>query len=211
MIKGEYMKPININPKIMINPTMHTYMIEPPASLLRPISKGTKEFVQKMANSTTDVILRFISNNGKEIKLRSNDDKLYRYKNILLYRSNGAKAYQLEQNIKIFQGSGIAPRYVNYFELGKDDFLTVMETNGEKALPYRKNADRIAPEEKQKFVKRVQSLLDQGFVNREIFANEEAYLVTSNGEVLFADWSEVNAINKSEISHYNRFMKDWSL
>ena len=177
------------------------------------ISETALEFVQRISNSTTKVITEFLEKKTKPVQIRSEDAKLYRYNNLLLYRSNGEKAFNLEQNLKDFEHSGITPRFVKYFSLGQDDFLTIMDVNEKALVPYYKVADKIKPEVKQAFKNNVKKLLNGKILNRELFANKDALFVTSDGKrILFGDWADVSYhLQHGEIKNVNEMFKNWRI
>lgn len=202
------MKPININ-KNFIN-TPQTYFSEAP--LISPVSAATREFVEKLSNSTTEVITEFLKKNAKPVKVRSEGDELYRYNNLLLMRTNGNKAAKLEENVEQMKSSGLAPKFVQYFQLGKDDFLTILEADGERLLSYTKNAAKIPPQIKQIFKDKVQKLAARGIINREIFANKDALLITQDGKkIIFGDWCELSPISPAEQQIFHKIISKWQI
>ncbi len=177
------------------------------------ISETALEFLQKISNSTTEVITTFLEKKAKPVRIRSEDAKLYRYNNLLLYRSNGDKAFNLEQNLKDFAHAGITPRFVRYFSLGQDDFLTIMDVNEKALIPYFNVADKIKPEVKNAFKSNVKKLLNGKILNKELFANKDALFVTSDGKrILFGDWADVSYIlQPDEVRNVNEMFKNWHI
>ena len=133
------MNPIGFNKRILNNAAS----AETPA-VATQISAKTADFVNRIFNSTTEVILDFLGTKTKQIKLRNSSDSLYCYENCLLLRSNGQRAYDLEQNIREIEQIGIAPRFVKYFQLGEDDFFFFFEAGEGKLSPYCENVQRVS-------------------------------------------------------------------
>lgn len=204
------MTTINTNPKIIAGTLSHvTDNIKTNTSAVKA---ETMDFVEKIRNSTTSTILKFLETNTNPVKLRGTDEKLYRYKNILLYRSNGTKAINLEQNLQVPEVNEIAPKYVQYFQIGKDDFLTILEADTEHLLPFAQVEQKVSPQVKQEFKKRVIQLAKAGLVNQEVFANKEALLLTKDGKHIIAgDWGEINAIPSNDKPSFYEFLKKWQV
>lgn len=201
---------INANSKIITGTISH--VADNIKTNTHAIKAETMDFVEKIHNSTTSTIIDFLENNTKPVKLRGSDERLYRYKNILLYRSNGTKAFNLEQNLKLQEIKDIAPQYVKYFKLGKDDFLTVLETNTEHLVPYAQFQEKISPSVKQEFKSRIIQLAKAGLVNREVFANKEALMLTKDGKHIIAgDWGEINTIPAKDKASFYEFLKKWQV
>ncbi len=177
------------------------------------ISETALEFVQKISNSKPAVIAEFLEKKTKPVPLRSEDAKLYRYNNLLLYRSNGDRAFNLEQNLRDFADTGMTPRFVKYFSLGQDDFLTIMDVNEKALVPYYKVADKVKPEVKQAFRNNVKNLLNGKVLNRELFANKDALFVTSDGKrIVFGDWAEISyLLQPDEVKNVNAMFKTWHI
>lgn len=130
----------------------------------------------------------------------------------MLYRSNGTKAINLEQNLKVPAINDIAPKYVQYFKIGKNDFLTILETDTEHLLPFTQVEQKVAPQVKQEFKKRIIQLANAGMVNREIFANKESLLITKDGKHIIAgDWGEINTIPEKDKRPFYEFLKNWQV
>lgn len=198
------------NIKILQNLVKSAQQMAPPPKESLKISAAAQEFVEKLSNSTTDVILEFLQTKTKPVHLRSAENKLYRLDNLLLYRSNGSTAYKLEENLKSFEHTGLTPNFVKYFQLGKDDFLTVMDVDTKTIVPYVKVADKVPQQTKQKFENAVRSLYSGSFINREIFANKDALFVTPNGQKIFcADWGDVQYLSSSDKNGFADAMKRW--
>lgn len=204
------MNPVNVTQKLINSAVPLTDKVKDSAAA--SISSATLEFVDRLSNSSTEMILDFIEKNARRVKVRSANDNLYRYNNLLLFKSNGQKAYNLEQNLKAVQDSGTAPKFVSYLEIGKDNFLTILEADADKIIPYTKVADKVKPEVKQKFINNVQKLLNDGVLNREVFANKDALFVTQNGKkIVYGDWSDIAFLNSNEKQKLLEVVKKWQI
>ena len=53
------------------------------SEMINEFSKKTKDFVNKLSNSTTEIIKDFLSKDAKQIPLRDKECKLYQYDNLL--------------------------------------------------------------------------------------------------------------------------------
>lgn len=198
------MNPIGFNKRIINNAAS----AETPA-VVAQVSAKTMDFVNRIFNSTTEVILDFLGTKTKQIKLRNSSDSLYCYENCLLVRSNGQRAYDLEQNIREIESIGIAPRFVKYFQLGEDDFLTVLETGEGKLSSYCENVQRVSQKAKQSFKTGVKELLDKGFTNKEIFSNKDAFLIDNSGKIVFADWTGLEYVSGTKKQALENHLKNW--
>ncbi len=198
------MNPIGFNKRILNNAAS----AETPA-VATQISAKTADFVNRIFNSTTEVILDFLGTKTKQIKLRNSSDSLYCYENCLLLRSNGQRAYDLEQNIREIEQIGIAPRFVKYFQLGEDDFLTVLEAGEGKLSPYCENVQRVSQKAKQGFKTGVKELLDKGFVNKEMFTNKDAFLFDDSGKIVFADWTGLEYVTATKKQALENHLRNW--
>ncbi len=198
------MNPIGFNKRILNNAAS----AETPA-VATQISAKTADFVNRIFNSTTEVILDFLGTKTKQIKLRNSSDSLYCYENCLLLRSNGQRAYDLEQNIREIEQIGIAPRFVKYFQLGEDDFLTVLEAGEGKLSPYCENVQRVSQKAKQGFKTGVKELLDKGFVNKEMFTNKDAFLLDDSGKIVFADWTGLEYVTATKKQALENHLRNW--
>lgn len=198
------MNPIGFNKRILNNAAS----AETPA-VATQISAKTADFVNRIFNSTTEVILDFLGTKTKQIKLRNSSDSLYCYENCLLLRSNGQRAYGLEQNIREIEQIGIAPRFVKYFQLGEDDFLTVLEAGEGKLSPYCENVQRVSQKAKQGFKTGVKELLDKGFVNKEMFTNKDAFLLDDSGKIVFADWTGLEYVTATKKQALENHLRNW--
>jgi len=204
------MEPIKITQNL-INSAASVYANKP-AEAAAQISKSAQEFISKLTNSSTEVIENFLKTNTRPVPLRDKDALMYRYNNLLLYRSNGNTAQNLETNLKMCQKHGIAPRFVQYFKLDKDDFLTIMDVNAEKIIPYFKVADKVPQKTKQNFETKIRSLIQNGELNREIFANKNPLFVTPDAKtIVYADWAEVSPLMKSDRAEILQKIKDWHI
>lgn len=198
------MNPIGFNKRNLNNAAS----AETPA-VAAQISAKTADFVNRIFNSTTEVILDFLGTKTKQIKLRNSSDSLYCYENCLLVRSNGQRAFDLEQNIKEIEQIGIVPRFVKYFQLGEDDFLTVLEVGEGKLSPYCENVQRVSQKAKQGFKTGVKELLDKGFVNKEIFINKDAFLLDDSGKIVFADWTGLEYVTPTKKQALENYLRNW--
>ena len=158
------------------------------------ISRKTQTFIDKLSNSSTEIIKTFLDKNAREIPTRNNKSKLYHYDNLLLTITDGQQAYNLEQNLKIIQNKGIAPKYVQYFEIGKDEFLTVLEGDKESLIPYNESIGLLSGKEKHQFKSDLKDIvLNTGFVNKEIFANKEPLFVGKESKsIIYGDWEQLS-------------------
>ena len=198
------MNPIGFNKRIINNAAS----AETPA-VAAQVSAKTMDFVNRIFNSTTEVILDFLGTKIKQIKLRNSSDSLYCYENCLLVRSNGQRAYDLEQNIREIESIGIAPRFVKYFQLGEDDFLTVLETGEGKLSSYCENVQRVSQKAKHSFKTGVKELLDKGFTNKEMFTNKDAFLLDDSGKIVFADWTGLEYVSGTKKQALENHLKNW--
>ena len=198
------MNPIGFNKRIINNAAS----AETPA-VAAQVSAKTMDFVNRIFNSTTEVILDFLGTKTKQIKLRNSSDSLYCYENCLLVRSNGQRAYDLEQNIREIESIGIAPRFVKYFQLGEDDFLTVLETGEGKLSSYCENVQRVSQKAKHSFKTGVKELLDKGFTNKEMFTNKDAFLLDDSGKIVFADWTGLEYVSGTKKQALENHLKYW--
>ena len=176
------------------------------------ISDATKDFMRKISNSTTEDILKFLDIETKQIATRGENYKLYRYRNILMSYSDGQTAYNLEQNLESVKKFGISPKFAGYFRLSKDKFLTIMEANSEKILPYSRFADKISAKTKQNFKNSFLALVKNGIVNKEALANKDSLLVSSNGkQIIIADWNEIVPLTIDKQTEFIKIINDWKI
>lgn len=178
-----------------------------------PISDSTKDFVSRIYNSTTEVIDNFLKTKAQEIRTRDLGSKLYRYENVIMYRAKGRNSYNLEQNLGFLNEFNVAPKFVKYFELGENDFLTVLELSDKKLIPYAEVANKIPEQVKQKFVNDVKELYQKkNIVNKELFANKDALMVTNDGKnIVYADWSQIHFLKPEDKKNMAEFIKDWKI
>lgn len=186
------MNPINI-PKVVAEPPKNF------KTAAEKIKWQTSDFLSKLQSSHTETIIEFLETKAKPIKIRSKENNLYVYDNILMYRTNGHDAYTLEQNLKAVEDSELAPKFAEYFQLGDDDFLTVMTVDAENIIPYSEAAGKISSKTKYLYKSNISKLISKGILNREIFANKDTRFVTSDGNRIFcADWGNISFLDKSE-------------
>ncbi|MBR6098928.1 hypothetical protein IKP85_04205 [bacterium] len=196
------MNPIKVTQKITSTPVIPA-MKDSGREVMQNITASAQEFIERLSNTHTNEILEFLEKNTKKIKTRSADDSLYLYNNILLYRAPGAKSYDLEQNLKTLKDSPIAPQFIKYFRLGEEDFLTVMQVSEKSVSSYADAPQKVLSSAKEDFRRSMTDLINRGFVNRDVFANKEALLSADGGKnLVFADWSSLQPIDKNEIPIY---------
>ncbi len=181
------------------------------AQEITSINKESLDFIEKLSNSTTETIQDFLKKNTKKIKT-NNKSKLYQYNNLILIRSDGDMAYQIEQNLKFLGIDEIAPKYIKYLQLDKNDFLTILELNNQKIMPYTEIADKIPFGIKKNFKEKIQNLASKGIINREIFTNKDAFFVTKDCQkIIFADWSNLYILNQDEKKLIQEKLKNWEI
>lgn len=167
------------------------------------ICASTKDFIKKTYNSDTKTILDFLKNKCKKIKLRSEYDELYQYENVLIFRSTALPSQNLEQNLEFLKNDTIAPKLVQVFKLGEDDFITVLEACDSNLLPYSQNVSKIDNKVKTDFINKLKKLAQQGIINKEIYANKDALFTTPDyKKIVFADWSNINFLTNEEKKIY---------
>ena len=175
------------------------------------INKESLDFVEKLSNSTTETILDFLEKNTRKIKT-NNKSKLYQYNNLILIRSDGDTAYQIEKNLKFLGIDEIAPQYIKYFQLDKNDFLTILELNNKETTPYTEVANKIPIEIKKSFKTKIQNLADKGIINQGIFTNKDALFVTQDcKKIIFADWSNLYILKQNEKNLIQEKLKNWQI
>ena len=175
----------------------NTGMKKADSEMINEFSKKTKDFVNKLSNSTTEIIKDFLSKDAKSIPLRSQESKLYQYDNLFLAITNGKTAYDLERNLKFFQKEGVMPKYVKYLELGNNEFLTILEGDKEALIPYSEARSFLSDKNKQLFKSGLKDIASNtGYINKEIFANREPLFVgKENKNIIYGDWQ---ALSKTE-------------
>ena len=137
---------------------------------------------------------------------------MYLYDNFLLYRSGGNASIQLEENLKLFKDNPSVPKFVKFFQLGDNDFLSLVEINQDDILPYKQTASQIPEAVKQKFKANIQKITNQGFINRKIFTDKDSFFVTkNNNNIIFADWSEIHILSPQEKLQMNETLKNWKI
>lgn len=175
------------------------------------INKESLDFVEKLSNSTTETILDFLEKNTRKIKT-NNKSKLYQYNNLILIRSDGDTAYQIEKNLKFLGIDEIAPQYIKYFQLDKNDFLTILELNNKETTPYTEVANKIPIEIKKSFKTKIQNLADKGIINQGIFTNKDALFATKDcKKIIFADWSNLYILKQNEKNLIQEKLKNWQI
>ena len=180
-------------------------------NVIKSLSSKTSSFIDKLSNSTTDTILNFLENKTNKIRIRDLDSELYQYENLFLFRSNGKKAFDLEQNLKFLENLNISPKYVKYFQLGKEDFLTVLEGGKDDVIPYRQVVGRVLPEQKNTLISKLNKMLEKGFINKEVFANRDLLYVDKNNRLIIADWSNLSFVEGEEQARLKRTLASWKI
>ena len=182
-----------------------------PEENVRRFSLNTMEFADKILNSTTEEIVEFLKNKTKLIT-QKDSSALYSYDNFLLYRSNGEDSIQLEKNLELLKSNGIVPKFVKFFQLGENDFLSLLEINPSEVVPYRQVASQVPNSTKQKFISDLQKINNLGYINRKIFTNKEMYLVTKdNKNIIFPDWTEIHFLTPQEKIQMNETIKNMKI
>lgn len=170
---------------------------------LNQYSEKTKAFINKLSNSTTEIIKDFLAKNATEIPLRNKQSKLYHYDNLLITITNGKNAYNLEQNLNTIHNEGVAPKYIQYYELGKDEFLSVLEGDSEALIPYSKALGLISNNNKRSFKNSLMQIAALGQINKEIFANRAPLFVGKNSKnIIYGDWENLSIVDQSMKSYY---------
>ena len=174
------------------------------SEMINEFSKKTKDFVNKLSNSTTEIIKDFLSKDAKQIPLRDKECKLYQYDNLLFTITNGKTAYDLEQNLGFFQQEGIMPKFVKYLELGNDEFLSVLEGDKEALLPYSEARSLLTDKNKQFFKAGLKNMaLNTGYINKEIFASREPLFIgQENKKIIYGDWIQLNKVEPDLKQYY---------
>ncbi len=179
-----------------------------PEEAIKRFNGKTMEFADKILNSTSEEIIDFLKTKTKLIAQKP-DSALYLFDNFLLYRSNGEASLQLEKNLELFKTSNITPKFVKYFQLGDNDFLSLLELNPSGVVSYRQVASQIPDNIKQKFTAGLQKINNTGFINRKIFTDKDLYFATKdNKNIIFADWSEINILSPQEKMQMDATLKN---
>lgn len=177
----------------------------------KKISAKTLEFSDKILNSTTEEITDFLEKQTKLISQKG-DSKLYLYKNFLLYRSNGEDSIQLEKNLELCKPNANTPKFVKFFQLNKNDFLSFLEISPSEIISYKQVANQIPNSTKQKFISDLQKINNSGLINRKIFTNKDLYFVTIDSKnIIFADWTEINFLSQKEKNQMNETLKNMKI
>ena len=174
-------------------------------------SPKTLDFSDRILNSDSEDIISFLNNKTKLLS-KKDSSFLYLYDNFLLYRSGGNASIQLEENLKLFKDNPSVPKFVKFFQLGDNDFLSLVEINQDDILPYKQTASQIPEAVKQKFKANIQKITNQGFINRKIFTDKDSFFVTkNNNNIIFADWSEIHILSPQEKLQMNETLKNWKI
>jgi hypothetical protein len=156
----------------------------------KAISLKTRDIVERIRNSTTDVLLKFLDNNADKYQLRNKVVDLYKYENLLLFRSNGINSKNIETNLKIFERLKLTPKYITYFELGDNDYLTVVQ-GAKKKLDSIDVLDAKAQNYVQIIKNKLIKMHLDGYLNQEMYANKNLYFNADDERIIYADWNEV--------------------
>ena len=173
-------------------------------TIVRKCSDKTQKFIEKLSNSTTEIIKTFLSNNATEVPLRNKQSKLYHYDNLLLTITDGKSAYNLEQNLQSIQEQSATPKFIKFFDLGNGEFLSVLEGDSEKLLPYSSRMSSLSNQRKQIFKSTLKQIINTtGQVNKEIFANKEPLFIGKSSEnIIYGDWENLSIVTPSMKKYY---------
>ena len=173
-------------------------------TIVRKCSDKTQKFIEKLSNSTTEIIKTFLSNNATEVPLRNKQSKLYHYDNLLLTITDGKSAYNLEQNLQSIQEQSATPKFIKFFDLGNGEFLSVLEGDSEKLLPYSSRVSSLSNQRKQIFKSTLKQIINTtGQVNKEIFANKEPLFIGKSSEnIIYGDWENLSIVTPSMKKYY---------
>lgn len=173
-------------------------------TIVSKCSDKTQKFIEKLSNSTTEIIKTFLNNNATEVPLRSKHSKLYHYDNLLLTITDGRSAYYLEQNLQSIQGQSVTPKFIKFFELGNGEFLSVLEGDSEKLLPYSSMISSLSYQGKQLFKSTLKQIVNTtGQINKEIFANRQPLFVgKSSKNIIYGDWENLSIVDPSMKQYY---------
>lgn len=175
------------------------------------ISLKTRDFLDKILNSSTEEITSFLNDKASLIS-QKDSFVLYRYGDFLLCRSSGETSLQLEKNLESLKNNLIAPKFAKFFELGQNDFLSVLEISPKSVISYKNVASKVSDVAKQKFKSGLQKLNSNGIINRKVFSDRDLYFVTKdNKDIVFADWSELSFISPEEQIQISEKLKNWQL
>ena len=202
-----------VNTNIKFNPIMTTNKKEISSSEEKTqITQETYEFVDRIRNSSTEEILGFLSQNTEKIPVRNEQYEFYRYKNILLVRSNGENSIELENTLKSDSLKKLTPEFAQYFQLGKNDFLTIIQIHPSEISPYKRLSAGISKEAKQNFKTSVQEMINKGIINKEIFATKNPMFITNDMKnLIFTDWTTVSSISPEEKIIFTQKLKELQL
>lgn len=181
--------------------------------MVEPFSNKTQKFIDKLSNSTTEIIKDFLTNKATEIPLRNKQVKLYHYDNLLLTITDGKSAYNLEQNLQNLLEKNVVPKFIQYYELGNGEFLSVLEGDSEALLPYSSIAGSLSNQDKQLFKTILKQIINTtGQVNKEIFANKEPLFVGKNSKnIIYGDWSSFSYIEPNMKAYYISQIEKYSI
>ena len=181
--------------------------------MVEPFSNKTQKFIDKLSNSTTEIIKDFLTNKATEIPLRNKQVKLYHYDNLLLTITDGKSAYNLEQNLQNLLEKNVVPKFIQYYELGNSEFLSVLEGDSEALLPYSSIAGSLSNQDKQLFKTILKQIINTtGQVNKEIFANKEPLFVGKNSKnIIYGDWSSFSYIEPNMKAYYISRIEKYSI
>lgn len=178
---------------------------------IKRFGSKTMEFADKILNSSSEEIVEFLKTKTKLIA-QKDSNALYSFDNFLLYRSNGDASLKLEQNLELCKNSAITPKFVKFFQLGDNDFVSLLELSPSGVVPYRQAASQISDNVKQKFIADLQKLNNTGLINRKVFTEKDLYFATKNNKnIIFADWSEIHFLSPQEKMQMTETLKNMKI
>ena len=103
--------------------------------------------------------------------------------------------------------------YIQYYELGNGEFLSVLEGDSEALLPYSSIAGSLSNQNKQLFKTILKQIINTtGQVNKEIFANKEPLFVGKNSKnIIYGDWSSFSYIEPNMKAYYISQIEKYSI
>lgn len=157
------------------------------------ITPKTNDFINRLSNTRSEDIIKFLQESTKNIKIRDEKAKLFHKDNLLFYLSDGPSSYMLEQNLGFVDKFAHSPKVVKYLQLGDEEFLTILIGDTEKLTPINRCIDRITNVQKQEFKNNMAQLAKSGIVNNEIAANKDPlFFAESSKKILYGDWSNIS-------------------
>lgn len=203
----------NIQNNINLAQDIFSNIITTDNKIIEKYSDKTLKFIDKLSNSTTEIIKVFLNNNAIEIPLSDRQSKLYHYDNLLLVLTDGKNAYNLEKNLRNVEKENFAPKFVKYYELGDDEFLTVLEGDNETLLPYSKMINKIPNKNKLEFKISLKHFVDTTEqINKEIFTNKKLLFFAKNSKnIIYADWESLSIISTDMKPYYLNQIEKYSI